>query len=290
MIYKGNNPLILDVKGTNNSIRRMYRGNNVIYASNPQTFPIASGGDIYYNGDYAIHVIVSNQSFTPAVRGHYEVFLVGQGGSGGTGTSTIGGGGGAGGVITLSTLELFAQSYGVIVGGTGSGPATTFTTLLSAAGGEAGDIDGDGFGGDYVGYPQNYNGGVESGGAGSGSGPNYAGGGAGAGGNGEDGGETADSGDGGAGYFLDWLDGVNVSATLGPDWSNIFAAGGGGGNNPAVGAGTGGSGIGGDGSDSVGGENGKDYTGSGGGGPVSDSYTPGTGGSGICLVRYRYQY
>jgi len=284
MIYKGNKPLILSTFGKNGTLRRMYRGNNPIYASEPQFFPLASGGTIYYNGDYAIHVIISNQSFTPAVRGNYEVFLVGEGGQGGNGNvSGLGGGGGAGGTITLSTQQLFSQGYGVIVGGTGSGPATSFGGILSSPGGEDGDIDGDGYGGDYISQittEPNYDGGLPTG--------NNGGGGAGAGANGENGSDGITPGsDGGAGYFLDWLDGVDVSAQLGPNWNNFFAAGGGG---SGANGGTGGSSIGGNGSTSGNGGDADDYTGSGGGGAVNSSYSGGAGSSGICLVRYRYKY
>lgn len=289
MIYKGNKPLILSLNKGGSKVSRIYKGNEAVYAAPAVLFPLASGGTIYNNGEYVVHVITSTGTFTPSLAGEYEVFLVGQGGDGAdeNGANKPGSGGSGGQIVTRSYL-LNPTTYNITINTLN----TQFDSLISVEKGRDADFDSSniGDGGDYVAY-----GGTTTftGGTGFDVSAEYAGGGgAGAGENG--GNATSNNGGaGGDGYYIDWLEGVDVSATLGADWDNYVAGGGAGASES--GDNVGGLGGGGDAYPTAptrDGGDGRAYTGGGGGGAGYGAgiYNGGTGGSGLCLVRYKRYY
>lgn len=267
-----------------------------------------SGGEIFYQGGFTIHVFTENGTFVPPFDlNTVEVLVVAGGGGGGGALDGTGAGGGAGGLIFE---ELFTVSgpIAVVVGQGGSGGApgqrglpgqdSSFDSLVAIGGGGGGSsvagqvIGGDGGsgggggsaigGGGFTAPGQGVPGQGNDGGGGfrAGQSENRAGGGGG--GAGEPGidAQNRNAGAGGAGLEILGF------AAFGDN--GFFAGGGGGGGSTAGSGGIGGGGAGqaaicGAGSDGI------DETGGGGGGAFCISgvgASGGDGGSGIVIVRY----
>jgi autotransporter-associated beta strand protein len=235
----------------------------------------------------------------------------GGGGSGADTTSWGSGGGGAGGFLTGS-LILDASSYNVTVGTGGTaGPRNSNISLQSGGDGGSssfGSVTALGGGGGGAFKIQGRSGGSGGGGGGRGNGNNLrTSGGTGTNGQGfaggasrddDSSGRTAGGGGGGAGGagFNGGTDasiggngGIGLSSSI-TGSTLLYAAGGGGGawdsnSGASETAGTGGSGIGGNGSTSGDASSGAVNTGSGGGG-VGTQGVGGAGGSGIVIARY----
>ena len=256
----------------------------------------ATGGTMYGDGDYVVHVFTFNGTFSVIGDPINATVLVVAGGGGGSDSAGGGGGGGAGGLVYVSSLTLNeSTSYPVIVGhgGLGAVGSTTGTNgtnssfaNLSALGGGFGSSDGpavtpggnggSGGGGAYnYGYGNGLAGQGNNGGSGSGATSAYGGGGGGgAGGVGGDGSGSA-AGNGGIGINYS-INGTNT----------YYGGGGGGGVYGAVSTSTGGLGGGGNGGGTpshVTPTAGTNGTGGGGGGHGTGGAN---GGTGIVIIRY----
>ena len=260
----------------------------------------ASGGTVYYDNGYVIHVFTSSGTFIAQSTINAEVLVVAGGGGGGGGKYS-GGGGGAGGLIYNSAFTITANSHTITIGNGGAGGVgqgvsgtngqnTTFSTLTAiGGGGGASRVTNAGNGGSGGGHGggtatngtgtsgQGYNGGV----VGTNSGVGGGGGGAGGvGGNVNPNGTVPTM--GGAGLQFTQF------ASFGGYPAGWFASGGGGAADGGAGAystavnGGGGRGSGGDGEDGV-----ANTGGGGGGAERAQTFTGGTGGSGIVIIRYQ---
>lgn len=96
----------------------------------PTAYPILLGGDVTFDGDYAIHTFTSVgtsslQINSSAASINADILVVGGGGGAGRGANVVGvgyvyaGGGGGGGVVYLQNYELSTGVYDVIVGAGG---------------------------------------------------------------------------------------------------------------------------------------------------------------------------
>lgn len=316
------NSIILTAQNGNNfaqySSASLY---GVKSGSDGKTLPAAQGGTVTTSGGYTIHTFTSSGTFTTNRPLEVEYLVIAGGGGGGSGDYYGGGGGGAGGyrcsvtgelsgggTSPESKLNLYPQSYSVIVGAGGTGGTTVsganamtgvnsgsnseFASIVSVGGGFGGGKifnnydggNGGSGGGSNAEVPNVYNpGGLNitgqgyPGGSGWGNGVNFgdSGGGGGAGSAGSNGSNIAEIGGNGG-------NGLSSSIT----GSSVTRAGGGGGgtNSPGGTQGLGGSGGGGNASASTPGA-GAANTGSGGGGKSSTG-TGAAGGSGIVIIRY----
>ena len=262
----------------------------------------ASGGTVYHDNGYIIHVFTGSDTFVASSNLIAEVLVV-AGGGGGAGGKYSGGGGGAGGLLYSAALEITAGSHGVTIGNGGAGgvgqgvsgtngQSSVFATLTAVGGGGGGSrvtSPGDGGSGGGTGGGTSNTPGANTAGQGypgvtCGTNSGVGGGGGGAGGLGSNtsaGGVTPTN--GGIGLQFTQF------ATYGGSPAGWFAGGGGGGAYA-----NGGSALsqvvnGGGGRGSTGnGENGTANTGGGGGGAERlETFTGGTGGSGIVIVRYQ---
>ncbi|GEM_PF-2421173 len=270
-----------------------------------------SGGEIFYEDGYTIHLFTSNGTFEPPPGiAEVEVLVVAGGGGGGGGIEGAGGGGGAGGLIHEEIFDINGP-VDVIVGSGGSGGApgergedgdnSSFDNLEAIGGGGGGSTltnevrGGDGGSGGGGGSDRATGGKTEPGtgtaeqghdggeGFRAGQSINRAGGGGGGAADPGQDAQNSNAGDGGAGLaitgFSDFGDG------------GYFAGGGGGGGETAGSGGDGGGGDGradfcGDGSDAA------METGGGGGGAfclgaIDEGFGGGDGGSGVVIVRYK---
>jgi len=91
-----------------------YNGTNWTFMTNNIN---ATGGTVTEVNGYRIHTFTSSGTFTVLSHGTVEYLIVAGGGGGGL---PYGGGGGAGGLL-VGTITINSGSYGVIVGGGGSG-------------------------------------------------------------------------------------------------------------------------------------------------------------------------
>lgn len=91
------------------------------------SFPVfassGTGGEVTYDGDYAVHTFTNGGTFVFS-GGEVEVLLVGGGGGGGA----FGGGGGGGGQVVSAILTLPADDYPIVIGEGGVGGTCTGDT------------------------------------------------------------------------------------------------------------------------------------------------------------------
>jgi hypothetical protein len=113
----------------------------------PPIFAAATGGTtsdiVVGNKTYRVHTFTTSGTFTVSNGGDFEYLIVGAGGAGAG--STGNGGGGNGGQMITGSANKEAQSYNVVVGGTGTG-ATSSLFGVSATGGANGSGVSDGVG------------------------------------------------------------------------------------------------------------------------------------------------
>jgi len=292
------------------TISYLYYGNpSAANKSNSsEVFVSASGGNMTYSGNYAIHKFTGNGTFTPGPITSVDALVVAGGGAG-AGVAN-GGGGGAGGLRYISGYAVSSSPINVVVGNGGAG-VTNPANVNGANGNNSsfGAIIASGGGGGAYNDAYGSAGGSGGGGAGSGSGHNELGG-AGnaggytpvegyAGGNGKFSSPYCGGGGGGAGGIGGGTTNPCGAGGIGVDYSTIFgtsagangwfAGGGGAGYTPqGAGPGAGGNGGGGAGAPSSQGSSGAGLPGINGtgGGGGNGWLTGGSGGSGIVLVRY----
>ncbi len=279
--------------------------------------PTITGGTITLSGNYRIHTFTSSGTFAttaPALNVDYLV-VAGGGGGGGAGQSPGGGGGGAGGLLS-GNLTINPENYSIVVGsggGLGTGDAGAGPVVIASNGNNSSAFSlvsiGGGRGGAYSSYASN-NGGSGGGGLyGSDAGSGTAGQGNSGGVGGQHNSQNA-SGGGGAGAVggaagnlhdtQAGVGGAGVQSSI--SGTALFYAGGGGGGqgyngdvaNPN-GYVPGGSGVGGQGGRNISGSlnalPATASTGSGGGGggggfPGNPIASGSSGADGIVIVRY----
>ena len=110
----------------------------------PMDSPLANGGCVTYDGDYAIHTFTSNSDFTIyQTLDSVSILVVGGGGGGQNNSQVIGGptitgaGAGAGGVVWIPETEnfqLLPQSYSIEIG---QGGTYVFNNSSIGTGGES---------------------------------------------------------------------------------------------------------------------------------------------------------
>ena len=259
------------------------------------TVPIASGGGINYADDNdLVHEFNASGTFTPAVVGVKNAYIVVGGGGGGG--YDAGGGGGGGGVLenavagALTYDKLLTGAASVTVGDGGAAGASGSTRGTAGGASAFDDISVTGGGGGGSAHNTGGNGGSGGGGghnnAAAGSGTLYQGNNGGAG--------DLSQGGGGGGWG-----GAGIAGGGGSDggigwWTIItgeffwFGGGGGGGDGATLGGDADGVSGGGNGGDVTAvGQNAWDAYGGGGGGGGGAGYsTAGDGGNGKVVVRY----
>lgn len=135
----------------------------------------ASGGNIYYYGQYTVHAFTGGGNFIANQELICDILLVGGGGAGGTsyGDQDTGkGGGGAGGLVFGTNKIISAGTYPITIGHGGEGRSNGNNTAPPAAN-QGGNTTGFGvtaIGGGGGGGSDNNNSGPTSGGSGGGGG------------------------------------------------------------------------------------------------------------------------
>jgi len=120
---------------------------NLVRPGRAPAFASAAGGTVTEitvdDKIYRVHTFTGNGTLTVETGGEIEYLIVGAGGAGAG--STGNGGGGNGGQMITGSANKEAQSYNVVVGGTGTG-ATSSLFGVSATGGANGSGVSDGVG------------------------------------------------------------------------------------------------------------------------------------------------
>ena len=262
-----------------------------------------SGGDVSYDGDYAIHTFTASGEFTVSEYNlaEVEILVVAGGGAGQSGgnIAVVGGysgaGGGAGGVVYIESSANYtvAPSTYTITVGTGSAPATFTADNGQDSSFIGGTISLTALGGGGVASISSNTGGSSAGvyggviiascGAGSPAAPIAT--------------QPTASGDSGT-YGFGNNGGLATNCVVGSPYTHLLTGGGGGGAGGAASTTTGGAGK----SISITGtpvtyaiggtaNSGASVTGygSGGNGGTVNTNNPSAGNSGVVIVRYKYQ-
>ena len=286
-----------------------YDGTNWICIDKKCKATVTGSVDTKIHGGYKIHTFTGDGNFNVVCAGEIEYLIVAGGGAGGR---HHGGGGGGGGLLQGTQLAT-PQTYGIVVGVSGT-PTPGTNSAPGGSGGNGGNSSALGLTAIGGGGGANAYSNGASGGSGGGS-HNWTpagSGGAGTAGQGSDGADTVTNvqndggGGGGAGGTGYWQRLESYGRDGGPGLASsisgqlrYYAGGGGAGmyqpgfNNQGP-VGQGGSGVGGSGATGPhgGGEPGQPgvaNTGGGGGGTAAYDRLGGTGGSGVVIIRYLVQ-
>ncbi|EKE19944.1 MAG: hypothetical protein ACD_8C00080G0006 [uncultured bacterium] len=291
---------IPSISSSGKNINMYYGSAGAVNGSTAFTLP-ATGGNITYSGNDAIHTFTSSGNFNINTDKPVEVLVVAGGGAGGATNVGNAGGGGAGGLVYDNNFSVSSGNYAVTVGAGGAtsganGQNSVFSTLTAVGGGRGGSYslygpsNGGSGGGSGQYHPSSNSlatGTSGQGNNGGGTAPNSpryggaGGGGVGAVGGNDYGTNSREGGFGGSGvaYSISGIStyyaGGGAGSSHGSATVGIPQGGAGGGGNGRYGA--------------TAATSGSPNTGGGGGGG-GENVASGTGGSGIVIIRYPYVF